>query len=152
MDREKYFNLMLKIGDLKRRLWFVYTLCYYAQIKRKFILEHLSESSVTVDGYLIFPVCIYRHCFDPCYWTPKLCLTPPCVSLIIFLHGQPNSQQMCHMEFAHMTHSTWHIRGWKWGGGVKFDYMIWIKYRKNLNIYYTLNHKVWIFSITCWNN
>lgn len=29
MDREKYFNLMLKIGDLKRRLWFVYTLCYY---------------------------------------------------------------------------------------------------------------------------
>lgn len=65
MDREKYFNLMLKIGDLKRRLWFVYTLCYYAQIKRKFILEHFSENSVTVDGYLIFPVCIYRHCFDP---------------------------------------------------------------------------------------
>lgn len=43
----------------------LYIVLLYAQIKRKFILEHLSESSVTVDGYLIFPVCIYRHCFDP---------------------------------------------------------------------------------------
>lgn len=43
----------------------LYIVLLYAQIKRKFILEHLFESSVTVDGYLIFPVCIYRHCFDP---------------------------------------------------------------------------------------
>lgn len=53
---------MLKISDLKRRLWFVYTSisCYYAQIERKFILEHFSGNSVRdfVDGYLILPVYI----------------------------------------------------------------------------------------------